>query len=56
MTNTWQFSLIFHPHQVIFIHYKWLVVDADDNGKFRLERVKPNKIEFIRSIVIEVDA
>ena len=21
-TNTWQFSLIFHPHQIIFIHYK----------------------------------
>ena len=21
-TNTWQFSLIFKPHQIIFIHYK----------------------------------
>ena len=29
--------LIFKPHQVIFIHYKRLVVDED--GKFRLERV-----------------
>ena len=35
--NTWQFSLIFRPLQVIFIHSAcsgW-----DDNGKFRLERV-----------------
>ena len=34
------FSLIFKPHEIIFIHYK-LVVDEDDNGKFRLERVNP---------------
>ena len=40
-TNTWQFSLIFKPHQIIFIHYKSRIaaVDEDDNGKFRLERV-----------------
>ena len=41
-TNTWQFSLLFYPHQVVFIHYKSrsrLVVDEDDNGKFRLQRV-----------------
>ena len=46
-TNIWKFSLIFKPHQIIFIHYKncvsnsRLVVDKDDNGKFRLERVNP---------------
>ena len=44
-TNTWQFSSIFKSDQVIFIHYKSiiataLVVDEDDNGKFRPERVK----------------
>ena len=41
--------LIFKPHQIIFIHYKSriataksrLVVDEDDNDKFRLERVNP---------------
>ena len=36
-------SSIFKPHQVIFIHYKSsnsrLVVDEDDYGKFRIERV-----------------
>ena len=37
--NTCQFPLIFHQDQVIFIHYK-TVLDEDDNGKFRLERVK----------------
>ena len=45
----WQFSSIFHPPQVIVIHYiqvencdsnSRLVLDADDNGKFRLERVR----------------
>ena len=45
VTNTCLFSLLSHPHQIIFIHYKSrianlrLVVDEDDNGKFRLERV-----------------
>ena len=47
-TNTWQFSLIFRPHQIIFIHYKSgncdsnsrLVLGEDDHGKFRLKRVK----------------
>ena len=39
--NKWQFSLIFLPHHVIFTHYKTrIVVGEDDNGKFRLERVK----------------
>ena len=44
-TNTRQFSLIFKPRQIIFIHYNnsRLVVDENDNGKFRLERVKPLK-------------
>ena len=54
-TNTWQFSLIFHPHQIIFIYYNSrLVVDEDDNGKFRLERVNPlganheqNRVKFV---------
>ena len=27
-TNTWQFSLIFKPHQVIFIHYKSRIATA----------------------------
>ena len=27
-TNTWQFSLIFHPLQVIFIHYKSRIAAA----------------------------
>ena len=27
-TNTWQFSLIFHPLQVIFIHYKSWIATA----------------------------
>ena len=27
-TNTWQFSLIFHPHQIIFIHYKSRIAKA----------------------------
>ena len=39
--------IIFHPLQIIFIHYKsriarairGFVVDEDDNGKYRLERV-----------------
>ena len=31
--------LIFHPLQDIFIHNSRLVVDEDNNGKFRLERV-----------------
>ena len=37
-----QYIAIFHPLQVIFIHYKSssrLVVDEDDHGKFRLEMV-----------------
>ena len=41
-TNTWQFSSIFHPHQIIFIHYKSRIADEDDYGKLRLERVKIN--------------
>ena len=28
LTNTWQFSLIFHPHQIIFIHYKSRIAAA----------------------------
>ena len=49
MKLVYQYMVIFKPHQVIFIHYKpriatainsRLVVDKDDNGKFRLERVK----------------
>ena len=28
ITNTWQFSLIFHPLQVIFIHYKSRIATA----------------------------
>ena len=27
-TNTWQFSLIFKPHQIIFIHYKLRIATA----------------------------
>ena len=27
-TNTWQFSLIFHPLQITFIHYKPRIVTA----------------------------
>ena len=27
-TNTWQFSLIFKPHQIIFIHYKSRIAAA----------------------------
>ena len=27
-TNTWQFSLLFHPHEIIFIHYKSRVATA----------------------------
>ena len=27
-TNTWPFSLIFKPHQIIFIHYKSRIVAA----------------------------
>ena len=27
-TNTWQFSLIFKPHQIIFIHYKSKIATA----------------------------
>ena len=26
--NTWQFSLIFHPHQIIYIHYKSRIATA----------------------------
>ena len=47
-TNTWQFSLIFHPHQIIFIHYKSKLRQqfAACSGwkwqwKFRLERANP---------------
>ena len=48
VTNTCLFSLLSHPHQIIFIHYQsriansrlvHVVVDEDDNGGFRLERV-----------------
>ena len=40
-TNTWQFSLIFQPLQVVVINYKSRIapairVNEDDNGKFRL--------------------
>ena len=35
-------------------HHKWLVVDEDDNGKLRLERVKVDprteRIKFIMAI------
>ena len=27
-TNTWQFSVIFHPHQIIFIYYKSRIATA----------------------------
>ena len=27
-TNTWQFSLIFHPLQIIFFHYKLRIATA----------------------------
>ena len=27
-TNTWQFSLVFHPLQIIFVHYKSRVATA----------------------------
>ena len=27
-TNTWQFSLLFHSHQIIFIHYKSRIATA----------------------------
>ena len=38
LTNTWQFSLIFHPLKIIFIHYNSrLVVDEDDNVKSGLK-------------------
>ena len=48
MKLAYQYMAIFKPHQVIFIHYKsriateirGLVVDEDDNGEFRHERVK----------------
>ena len=51
MNLVYQYMAIFFilkPHQVIFIHYKSriatansrLVVDEDDSGKPRLERVK----------------
>ena len=30
--NTWQFSLLFHPHKIIFIHYKSRIATA--NGGF----------------------
>ena len=60
MTNTWQFSLIFHLLQIIFIHYKSriamailkLVVNKDDNGKFRLERVKERGYSILYSHII----
>ena len=37
------FFILFHPLQVICIHYKRLVVDevvVDEDGKFTLERFK----------------
>ena len=49
LTNTFQFSSSFQPLQIIFIHYKSrmncdsnsrLVVDEDDNVKFRLDHVE----------------
>ena len=27
-TNTWQFSLLYKPHQIIFIHYKSRIATA----------------------------
>ena len=41
-TNTWHFSLLFHPHQIIFIRENCdsnsrLVVDEDDNVKSGLK-------------------
>ena len=42
-TNIWQSSLIFHPHPLQVENCdsnSRLVVDEDDNGKFRLEKVK----------------
>ena len=27
-TNTWRLSLLFHPHQIIFIHYKSKIATA----------------------------
>ena len=39
--NSWQFSLIFKPHQIIFIHYKSrIVVDEDVNGNSGLKGLK----------------
>ena len=43
--NNKEFVFICHPHKVIFIHCKpriatRRVVDKDDNGIFRPERVK----------------
>ena len=50
---------IFNPHQIIFIHYKSriatantrLVVDEDDNGKSRLQKVTPLTPEQIRPYI-----
>ena len=46
ITNTWQFSLIFEPHQTIFIQLQVENCDSssrlvvlDKDVKFRLERV-----------------
>ena len=54
-TNAWLFSLFFKPHQIIFIHYKssnsQLVVDEDDYGKFRLERVKPTSMQCLNTVM-----
>ena len=56
-TNTWQFSSIFHPLQVIFIHYKSIIatairgLDEDDSGKLRLERLKQERYPTLDWIV-----
>ena len=49
MKLVYQYIVIFFnfkPYQIIFIRYKpriaRLVVDEDDNGTFRLKRVKSN--------------
>ena len=59
-TNTWQFSSIFKPHEK-HLHplqvencdsNSRLVVDEDDNGKLRLERVKALKYIYINQMFV----
>ena len=59
LTNTLQFSLISHPLQIIFIHYECdsnsrLVVNEDDNGKFKIERVKHQDLQMFGDKLIWV--